>query len=169
MTTPQNDHSRIAVVYFSYSGRTQIVAKIIRHLCGADLFRVIPQQPYPADWDNLAQTVKTKLETPIIRAVRSVAIDLNRYDTVILSTPTWWHHTAQPLMTWLQTVDLSGKRILTCNTHDGGGLMHTREDFENALPHLTLGTHLTLLDKTVEEAEPFIKNWLTENGVLTVR
>ena len=164
-----NTFDRIAVVYFSYSGRTQIVAEILRRLCGADLFRVVSEEPYPADWNELAQTVKTELETPIVRAVRPVNIDLNRYDTVILATPTWWHHTAQPLMTWLQTVDLSGKRVLTCNTHDGGGLMHTREDFENALPPQTLGTHLTLLDKHVEEAEPVIRNWLRENGVPTGR
>ena len=38
-----------------------------------------------------------------------------------------------PLQTWAKAQNFSGKLVLTCNSHGGGGLMHTREDFEKIL------------------------------------
>ena len=76
--------------------------------------------------------MKDELERGVIRPIRPLAFNPADYDVVVLATPTWWHHVAIPLQTWIRSVDLSGKKILTANTHGGGGLMHPREDFEAA-------------------------------------
>lgn len=67
--------------------------------------------------------------------------------------------------TAIRSVDLSGKKILTANTHGGGDLMHTREDFEALLAGRRLGTHLTIYG-AVTQQDAKVRSWLEENDGL---
>lgn len=67
--------------------------------------------------------------------------------------------------TAIRSVDLSGKKILTANTHGGGDLMHTREDFEALLAGRRLGTHLTIYG-AVPQQDAKVRSWLEENDCL---
>lgn len=156
---------RIAVVYFSKTGNTASVAEVIHAMTGADLFRVETQEPYPDDYVTATEVVKAEIENGTVRPLKPLALDLSRYDTFILLTPTWWHHVAQPLQTWIRSVDLSGKMILTGNTHGGGGRMHTREDFEKLLAGRSLGSHLTVFG-SVSPDDADVHQWLSENHLL---
>ena len=92
---------------------------------------------------------------------------MDEFDVVILMTPTWWHHVARPLQTWMESAKLADRTnllILTANTHGGGGRMHTREDFEKWLPQSRLGTHFTVLRVSRKDRE--VRRWLEENKVL---
>lgn len=161
----QSAASRIAVVYFSKTGNTASVAKAVQAITGADLFRIETKEPYPDDYGTTTEVVKTEMENGTIRPLKPLSLDLSRYDTVILATPTWWHHVAQPLQTWIRSVDLSRKKILTCNTNGGGGLMHTREDFEKLLSGSSLGTHLTVFGSVLPN-DTDVRQWLKENHLL---
>ena len=100
---------------------------------GAALFRVETVEPYPESYGSATEIVKDELQRGVIRPIRPLAFNPDDYDVVVLATPTWRHHAAMPLQTWIRSVDLSAKKILTANTHGGGGLMHTREAFEALL------------------------------------
>lgn len=135
---------RIAVVYFTKTGNTKSLAEAVRHMPGAALFRVETVEPYPESYGSATEIVKDELQRGVIRPIRPLAFNPDDYDVVVLATPTWRHHAAMPLQTWIRSVDLSAKKILTANTHGGGGLMHTREAFEALLAGRRLGTHLTV-------------------------
>lgn len=112
-------------------------------MTGAALFRVETVEPYPESYGSATEIVKDELQRGVIRPIRPLAFNPDDYDVVVLATPTWWHHAAMPLQTWIRSVDLSAKKILTANTHGGGGLMHTCEAFEALLAGRRLGMHLT--------------------------
>lgn len=156
---------RIAVVYFTKSGNTQSLAEAVRAMTGADLYRIETIEPYLDSYGPATEVVKDELERGIIRPIKPLAVNLALYDVIVLATPTWWHHVAMPLQTWIKSVDLSGKQILTANTHGGGGLMETRRDFETLLAGKNLGTHLTVYGG-VRPQDNRVRNWLTENGCL---
>ncbi len=156
---------RIAVVYFTKSGNTQSLAEAVRAMTGADLYRVETIEPYPDSYGPATEVVKDELERGIIRPIKPLAVNLALYDVIVLATPTWWHHVAMPLQTWIKSVDLSGKKILTANTHGGGGLMETRRDFKKLLAGKNLGTHLTVYGG-VRPQDNRVRSWLTENGCL---
>ena len=128
------DNRRIAVVYFTKTGNTKSLAEAVRHMTGAALFRVETVEPYPESYGPATEIVKDELERGVIRPIRPLAFNPADYDVVVLATPTWWHHAAMPLQTWIRSVDLSAKKILTANTHGGGDLMHTRPPARHA-PH----------------------------------
>ncbi len=158
---------RIAVVYFSKTGNTASVARAVRAMTGADVFEVKTVKPYPEEYRRTTEIVKEELEKGIIREIAPLDVDLAKVDAVVLATPTWWHHAAMPLQTWVKVQNFSGKLVLTCNTHGGGGLMHTREDFEKLLAGsgAKLGTHLTVYGG-VDEDDSDVRRWLAQNGLL---
>ena len=148
---------RIAVVYVSRTGHTRSVAEAVRSMTGADLFHIETVAPYPDEYRATTEVVK--------RPIKPLGINLDQYDVVILGTPTWWHRPAQPLKTWMETVDLTKKFVLTMSTHGGGGLMEVRSEFESLLPGVKLGTHF-LSYGGVSRTDPDVRDWLRENKLL---
>ena len=118
------------VVYFSKTNHTKNIADTIARLTGADELRVEVVKPYPEAYRPTTQIVKEELEKGIVREIKAPEVDLSKYDVIIFGTPTWWHHVAMPLQTWIKAHPMQGKTIATYNTDGGGGTMHTREDFE---------------------------------------
>lgn len=101
---------RIAVVYFTKSGNTQSLAEAVRAMTGADLYRIETIEPYPDSYGPATEVVKDELERKIIRPIKPLAVNLALYDVIVLATPTWWHHVAMPLQTWIKSVDLPANR-----------------------------------------------------------
>ena len=159
-TTPM----KVAVVYYTRTGNTESVARAVQEATGADLFAIETVNPYPKAYRETTDVVKEELEKGILRPIKPVAIDLSKYDVVVLASPTWWHHIAAPLTAWIKSVDLTGKFVLTCNTHGGGGLMETRDDFEKLLPKSKLGTHFTTYG-SVSLRSSGVRSWLKDNGL----
>lgn len=161
---PENTR-RIAVVYFSKTGNTRKVAEAIRSLTGADLYEVTTKEPYPEEYTPTTEIVKEEIEKGIEREIVAPKIDLSKYDVVILGTPTWWHHVAQALRTWIKSVDLKGKTVAHYNTHGGGGRMHTEEDFLKLLPENKHLGHLTVRG-SAWGLEGDVRDWLKKIGLL---
>jgi len=159
------NESRIAVVYFSKTGHTESVARAVRAMTGADLYRVETIEPYPSAYSEATEVVRKEIDDRVIRPLEPLAVNLDRYDAVVLATPTWWHHAAQPLKTWIAAQQWQGRFVITCNTHGGGGLMETRSDFEALLSGARLGTHLTTFGSVIESS-PVVRSWLSENQLL---
>ncbi len=156
---------KTAVVYFTKTGNTESVAKAVQAAIGADLYRVETVEPYPDGYRETTNIVRKEIENGTIRPIKELKINLAQYDAIVLASPTWWHHIASPLEAWIKTVDLSGKLILTCNTHGGGGIMHTREDYERLLPKSSLGSHFTVYGSVSLQSRA-VRTWLRENKLI---
>lgn len=109
--------------------------------------------------------MKEEIEKGIEREIVAPKMDLSKYDIVILGTPTWWHHVAQALQTWIKSVDLKGKTVAHFNTHGGGGRMHTEEDFLKILPDNKHLGHLTIRG-SAWGLEGDVRDWLKKIGLL---
>ncbi len=161
----QTNAMKVAVIYYTRTGNTESVARAVQAATGADIFSIDTVDPYPKAYRETTDVVKEEIEKGIFRPIKPVAIDLSKYDVVVLASPTWWHHIASPLESWIKSVDLTGKLVLTCNTHGGGGLMETRNDFERLLPNAKLGTHFTTYG-SVGLRSSGVRSWLKENGLV---
>lgn len=166
-TGETKNSKRMAFVYFSKTGNTASLAAAAQAMTGCDVFEVKTVKPYPSEYRPTTEIVKDELEKGVIRELQPLQVDLTKYEVIALGTPTWWHHVAMPLQTWIKSQEFKGKLVLTANTHGGGGLMHTREDFEKLLKDsgAKLGTHLTVYG-SVKKNDRDVRNWLKENGML---
>ena len=81
------------VVYFSATGTTQSVAQTIADTVGADLFEVVPSDPYTSDdltWTNNDSRVSRDHNNEDLRAVALENTDVDgwdAYDTVFIGYP----------------------------------------------------------------------------------
>ena len=155
---------RVAVIFHSRTGHTRSVAEAIRAMTGADLREIKLVEPYPDDYRRTVDIVKEELSRSYFRPVLPLKVDFSRYDAVVIGSPTWWHHVAGPVRSWIAGAGLQGKLVLTFNDHGGGGEMECRRDFEALLKGNRLGSHLAIFGQ-VSRNDGDVRRWLQENGL----
>ena len=90
------------VVYFSASGNTERVANAIAKAANADIFEIVPVDPYTDDdlnWRNSDSRVNHEHEDESLRDIplqSTVVPDWVSYDTVFIGYPIWWGIAAWP-------------------------------------------------------------------------
>ena len=115
------------VVYFSATGTTQGVAQTIADAAGADLFEVVPQEPYTSDdltWSNNESRVSREHNDESLRTVALESTDVDgwdTYDTVFIGYPIWWGIAAWPLSSFVAANDFSGKTVIPFCTSASSG------------------------------------------------
>ena len=116
------------VVYFSATGTTQGVAQTIADTVGADLFEVVPSDPYTSDdlnWTNNDSRVSREHNDEGLRAValESTGVDgWDDYDTVFIGYPIWWGIAAWPVDTFVKNNDFTGKTVIPFATSSSSGM-----------------------------------------------
>lgn len=116
------------VVYFSATGTTQGVAQTIADTVGADLFEVVPSDPYTSDdlnWTNNDSRVSREHNDEGLRAVALESTDVDGwddYDTVFIGYPIWWGIAAWPMSSFVAANDFSGKNVVPFCTSLSSGI-----------------------------------------------
>ncbi len=116
------------VVYFSATGTTQGVAQAIADTVGADLFEVVPSDPYTSDdltWTNNDSRVSREHNDEGLRAVALESTDVDGwddYDTVFIGYPIWWGIAAWPMSSFVAVNDFTGKTVIPFCTSVSSGI-----------------------------------------------
>lgn len=141
--------AHVLVVYFSRpgenwnvgvieEGNTAKLAKTIAAQTGADLFEIVPETPYPSDYDStldIATREKNENARPVyLGDVENWA----QYDTVFIGYPIWWGGMPCIMYTFLESHDFSNKTVIPFNAHEGSGQAGTQRDLEGRLPDITI-------------------------------
>lgn len=121
------------VVYFSATGTTEGVAQTIADTVGADLFEVVPSDPYTSDdlnWTNNDSRVSREHNDEGLRAVALESTDVDGwddYDTVFIGYPIWWGIAAWPMSSFVAVNDFTGKTIIPFCTSTSSGISQSGE------------------------------------------
>ena len=121
------------VVYFSATGTTEGVAQTIADTVGADLFEVVPSDPYTSDdlnWTNNDSRVSREHNDEGLRAVALESTDVDGwddYDTVFIGYPIWWGIAAWPMSSFVSDNDFSGKNVVPFCTSLSSGIGQSGE------------------------------------------
>ena len=119
---------KVLVAYFSATGSTRAVAETIAETLGADLFEIVPADPYTSDdldWTDKNSRVTKEHDDP---ALQDVALtvptpeDWTDYDTVFVGYPIWWHIAAWPTSSFVKANDFTGKTVIPFCTSSSSGL-----------------------------------------------
>ena len=157
-------NSNVLVAYFSWSGNGQQMARWISDETGADLFRIVPEEPYGEDYSECADRAKDELDNGI-RPDLSEHIDADimaQYDTIYLVFPVWWYDLPMPVWTFLEEYDLNGKTIIPCFSHNGSAY---GANSLNRLVELANGANvltddvLSIRGREVSDSENEVKEW----------
>ncbi len=149
-------------------GNTEYVAKVVQQTIGGDLFRIETTQQYPLDHDPLVDQAAEEQDADARPELATHIENLDQYDTIILGYPNWWGDMPQPLYTFLEEYDLSGKSIIPFVTHGGSGFSNTIKTIAKLQPDATVSENtLSLSRNSVAESEADVVSWaesLVTNG-----
>ncbi len=108
---------RQAVVYYSMSGCTEFVAKIVAEHLGCDIIKIEPKKPYTmGSAFSKGVMASRKGEGPELKE----PVDISGYDRIWLGAPAWGFTYAAPLNSVIDTNDFTGKQVVFFNTNGRG-------------------------------------------------
>ncbi len=121
------------VVYFSAEGHTARVAREFAESIGADVFEIVPEEPYTEadiNWRNpLSRCNKEKFgkkDVPVAGRVET----FGDYDTVYIGFPIWYGCAPNVVNTFCKDYDWTGKTVKIFATSGGSGIGRTAEKLQ---------------------------------------
>lgn len=163
--TTDGDGSSALVAYFSWSGNTESVAKEIQAQTGADIFRIVPAEPYTDDYDTLLDIAQEEQAADARPEIADTVEDFQQYDVVYLGYPNWWGDMPMILYTFLDEYDFSGKTIAPFVTSGGSGFSGTIGTIESMEPDAAVTEGLSLGSSEAAEPADAVSSWLAANGI----
>lgn len=114
----ENESGKTLVVYYSATGHTEDVAKMIAEAEGADLFELVSEEPYSDDdlnWNDKNSRVCYEHDNPDERNVQLVSVEVPEWDsytTVYIGYPIWWQIAAWAVDPFVTANDFTGKTVI---------------------------------------------------------
>ena len=134
--------AKTLVAYFSASGTTAKVAKDLAVATGADLFEIVPEQPYTRadlNWNNSSSRSSVEMNDEACRpAIAKTVSDMGAYDTVFVGFPVWWYVEPRIIDTFLEAYDFAGKTVVPFATSGGSGLGCAPQRMQALVPDATV-------------------------------
>ena len=126
--------SHILVVYFSATGTTRGVAEKLADGLSADLYEIVPEEPYTdadLNWNDRNSRTSIETDDPTCRpAIAGELPDLTAYDTVFIGYPIWWGDTPRIVSNFVEHVDLTDKTLAVFFTSGSSGLGSSMKHLE---------------------------------------
>ena len=164
-TTQKTEEEQVApkmlVLYYSQTSNTKAVAQEIATKLGADLEEIVPVELYDGDFQATIERGKKELDEGAFPEIQPLKVDVTKYDVIFLGYPIWFGTYAPPVITWLNQVDLSGKKVVPFCTFGSGGLESSVKDLVEAEPKAEIlpgyGVRAARLEAMPKEIDQFLK------------
>ena len=125
--TPTPDaNAKVLVAYFSATGNTENIAQHLETVLDADLYEIVPQQPYTSadlNYGSSNSRAEQEINDPNARpAISGSVSNMDDYDVVFIGYPIWWGQAPKIIYTFLESYDFSGKTIVPFCTSASSGI-----------------------------------------------
>ncbi|MBD5530280.1 MAG: flavodoxin [Lachnospiraceae bacterium] len=130
----ETQENRVLVAYFSATNTTKGVAEHIANGLNADIYEIIPEEPYTdADLnynDNNSRST-FEMNDPSSRPAISGSVEnMEQYDIVFIGYPIWWGDAPRIVSTFVESYDFSGKTIVPFCTSGSSGIGSSAANLE---------------------------------------
>lgn len=153
--------TKTLVACFSATGTTRAVAQQIAELTGADLFEIVPAEPYTSsdlNWRNEQSRSSMEMADPKARpAMAKPSPDMSRYDTVYLGFPIWWDLPPRIIQTFIEQTALKGKTIIPFATSGSSTISHSVHFLIKTYPSLQIHEGRLLNQATPQTLRAWLK------------
>ena len=124
--TPEGTGGKVLVAYFSATGHTKTIAEYLQTALDADIYEIVPQEPYTADdldYNTDGCRANQEQHDDSARPAISGSVEnMDGYDVVFVGYPIWWGQAPKIVYTFLEGYDFSGKTIVPFCTSGGSGI-----------------------------------------------
>ena len=152
------------VVYFSASGTTRKVAEMIASAADADMYEIVPKQPYSKadlNWMDKKSRSSVEMSDKNYRPeITDTDAHIGMYDEIILGFTIWWYVAPTIINTFLENYDFSGKKIVLFATSGGSGFGNTVRELKPSAPNAVFVEGKVFGKNTKQEIAEWVKRML---------
>ena len=138
-TTSNND---TLVAYFSATGNTKSVASALAAATGADLFEILPEQPYTSEdlnWQNDKSRSSIEMADKNSRPIIASKIEnIAKYKTIFIGFPIWWGREPSIIDTFMESYDFADKTIVPFATSGSSDIGDVATNLKSLAPNATV-------------------------------
>lgn len=160
------DGKKVLLVYFTRTGNTRELANQVHKMVGGDVFEIQVNNAYSGSYNETTQRAKQEKETGFRPTLQSKVANMKEYDIIFFGVPVWWGSLPMPVVTFLESYDLSGKTIIPFCTHGGGGQAQTFVEMAKYAPQATVLEGLSISGSSAQTAQSDVDRWLRKIKVL---
>ena len=117
---------KMLVAYFSCTGTTRSVAKKLAKVTGADLYEIVPAEPYTdedLDYGDDSTRATWEQNHPETRPkLGGKALKLKGYTTLYLGYPIWWGMAPRIMCTFVERYNFTGITVIPFCTSGSSGI-----------------------------------------------
>lgn len=130
---------KILIAYFSATGNTKAVAVQLAEDTGADLFEIVPKEPYTGirlGYDDPDQRITKEQADENCRVEIAGTIEnFEQYDTIYIGYPIWYGKVPRIILTFLESYNFDGKEIIPFCTSDNDEIEAGLEEIKSIAPN----------------------------------
>lgn len=152
------------IVYFSRSGNTENLVRMIQDQTEADVLELTLEDPYPADYDETTDRADEERENGDLPEINTEMPDFDQYDRVYLGYQTWSMTLSNPIASFLEDngEELDGKTIYPFSTNAGYGEGDTLDRIQEMLPNSTIEESFSVEDEDAASSQDELESWLAD-------
>lgn len=159
------------VVYFSRDGKssvidnkskTELLAEKVREFANADIYKIIPSEPYPQDDAECDKRAKEESQTNAKPGIASALPDVSDYDVIFLGFPNWYRSFPRIIGTFLDNVSLAGKVVKPFCTNEEGGFGIGELELRSRAKGATLKNGFSCKSGDVLSCDERLKIWINK-------
>ena len=147
-------------------GSVQYVATVIGEATGGDMVRIQTTQPYPGNFDDLADQTDQERQNNIHPEIATNIEDFNDYDTIFVGYPIWWYQLPMAMYSFFDKYDFNGKTIIPFSTHGGSGWSGTLESIAELEPGATMVNGYSISRNNAATSHDGILDWLRTINII---
>ena len=128
------ERKKVLVVVFSATGTTRAVAEKIAAIEDADLYEIVPAEPYSdadLNWnDSGSRSTREQNDKSVRPGIGSEPLDLTGYKTVFIGFPIWWGEEPRIMDTFAESYDFDGMTLIPFCTSSSSGIGRSGPNME---------------------------------------
>ncbi len=136
---PEPEGGEMLVAYFSATGNTENIAQHIQTILDADLYEIVPEDPYTSEdlnYSNGDCRANQEQNDPNARPAISGSVEnMEDYDVIFLGYPIWWGQAPKIMHTFLESYDFDGVTIVPFCTSGSSGIGSSAANLQSLAPN----------------------------------
>ena len=140
-------------------GNTEIVAEFIQKAIGGDLFEIETVKDYPVDYMQTTEVAQDELRAKARPELKKYLDDISEYDNIFVCGPCWWGTFPMAILSQLDRLDFTGKKVFAVMTHAGSGLGGSERTLKTACKGATIRKGLAVHGAEAAQSEATVAAW----------
>ena len=140
-------------------GNTEIVAEFIQKAVGGDLLEVETVNDYSTDYMTCTQEAQEELRAKARPELKRYLDSIDAYDNVFVCGPCWWGTFPMAVLSQLEKLDFTGKKVLAVMTHEGSGWGGSERTLREVCKGATVGKGLAVHGAEAAGSETMVTAW----------